>query len=96
MLDILLDNERRFIEKSLLNEKNELCSWMEVECLGACVNAPMIQINQDYFEDLDEIKSEEIIKLLMEDKLPKAGSSKNRKNSAPEKGKTSLLEVKNA
>ena len=76
--------------------KNKKCSWTEVECLGACVNAPMIQINQDYFEDLDEIKSEEIIKLLMEDKLPKAGSSKNRKNSAPEKGKTSLLEVKNA
>ena len=31
-------------------------SWMEVECLGACVNAPMIQINDDYFEDLDEKK----------------------------------------
>ena len=28
------------------------CSWMEVECLGACVNAPMIQINEDYYEDL--------------------------------------------
>ena len=76
--------------------KNKLCSWTEVECLGACVNGPMIQINQDYFEDLDESKSEEIIKLLLEDKLPKAESGKNRKNSAPEKGKTSLLEVKNA
>ncbi len=30
------------------------CSWMEVECLGACVSAPMIQINDDYYEDLDE------------------------------------------
>ena len=30
------------------------CSWMEVECLGACVNAPMMQINNDYYEDLDE------------------------------------------
>ena len=30
------------------------CSWMEVECLGACVSAPMIQINEDYYEDLDE------------------------------------------
>ena len=35
--------------------ENKLCSWTEVECLGACVNAPMMQINQDYFEDLDEI-----------------------------------------
>ena len=35
--------------------KNKICSWTEVECLGACVNSPMMQINQDYFEDLDEI-----------------------------------------
>ena len=76
--------------------KNKLCSWMEVECLGACVNAPMMQINQDYFEDLDENKTEEIIKTLLEDKLPKSGSAKNRKNTAPEKGKTTLLQVKNA
>ena len=93
----IVDICKKYISKNQKElSKNELCSWMEVECLGACVNAPMIQINQDYFEDLDEIKCEEIIKLLMEDKLPKAGSSKNRKNSAPEKGKTSLLEVKNA
>ena len=75
---------------------NKLCSWTEVECLGACVNAPMIQINQDYFEDLDENNSAEIIKSILEDKLPKPGSLKNRKNTAPQKGKTTLLEVKNA
>jgi len=76
--------------------KNKLCSWTEVECLGACVNAPMMQINQDYFEDLDENITEEIIQNLLEDKLPKPGSAKNRKNTAPEKGRTTLLEVKNA
>ena len=76
--------------------KNKICSWTEVECLGACVNGPMIQVNQDYFEDLDENKTEEIIKALLDDKLPKPGSAKNRKNTAPEKGKTTLLEVKNA
>ena len=76
--------------------ENKLCSWMEVECLGACVNAPMMQINQDYFEDLDENKTEEIIQKLLEDKLPTPGSAKNRKNTAPEKGKTTLLQVKNA
>ena len=76
--------------------ENKLCSWVEVECLGACVNAPMMQINQDYFEDLDENKTEEIIQTLLKDKLPKPGSAKNRKNTAPEKGKTTLLEVKNA
>ena len=76
--------------------KNKICSWTEVECLGACVNAPMMQINNDYFEDLDENKTEEIIQTLLEDKLPKPGSAKNRKNTAPEKGRTTLLEVKNA
>ena len=75
---------------------NKLCSWMEVECLGACVNAPMMQINQDYFEDLDENYTEEIIQQLLLDKQPKSGSVKNRKNNAPESGKTALIGVKNA
>ena len=75
---------------------NKLCSWTEVECLGACVNAPMMQINQDYFEDLNENKSEEIIKMLLQDKLPNPGSAKNRKNTAPEKSRTTLLDLKNA
>ena len=75
---------------------NKLCSWTEVECLGACVNAPMMQINQDYFEDLDENKTEDIVKKLLKDEFPQPGSARNRKNNAPEKGKTTLLEVKNA
>ena len=76
--------------------ENKLCSWVEVECLGAWVGAPMMQINQDYIEDLNEKKTEEIIKNLLEDKFPKAGSAKNRKSAAPEKGKTTLLDLKNA
>ena len=56
----------------------------------------MMQINQDYYEDLDEKKAEEIIQKLLNDELPKPGSAKNRKNNAPENGKTTLLEVKNA
>ena len=76
--------------------EDKLCSWTEVECLGACVNAPVMQINQDYYEDLDENKTEEIIQTLQKDKLPTPGSVKNRKNTAPSEGKTTLLEVKNA
>ena len=81
-------------QNELLENKN--CSWTEVECLGACVNAPMMQINQDYFEDLDENKALEIIQNLSEDKFPKPGSVKNRKNNAPETGKTTLLGENNA
>ena len=76
--------------------ENKLCSWTEVECLGACVNAPMIQINQDYFEDLDENKTEEIIQKLLRDEFPQPGSAKNRKRNAPANGKTTLLDTKNA
>jgi NADH-quinone oxidoreductase subunit E len=93
----IVDICKKYISKNPYElSENKLCSWTEVECLGACVNAPMMQINQDYFEDLDENRTEEIIQTLLEDKLPKPGSAKNRKNTAPEKGKTTLLEVKNA
>ena len=69
--------------------KNGKCSWMEVECLGACVNAPMMQINDDYYEDLDEKNAADIIQSLIEDKPLKSGSYRGRKNTAPEKIKNS-------
>ena len=75
---------------------NKICSWMEVECLGACVNAPMMQINDDYFEDLDKEKTEEIVDLILNDKQPKPGSYKNRKSSEPENQRTTLIDNKNA
>ena len=86
----------RISEKPNELSENKLCSWTEVECLGSCVSAPMMQINKDYFEDLDEKKTEEIIKSLLGGNMPEPGSSKGRKNTSPEKGKTSLLGVKNA
>ena len=64
--------------------KNGNCSWMEVECLGACVSAPMIQINDDYYEDLDEKNTKEILDSLIKDKPIQSGSFRGRKNTAPE------------
>ena len=76
-------------EKISTNEneisKNGNCSWTEVECLGACVNAPMIQVNNDYYEDLDEKSSNEIINSLVNNKPLKPGSFRGRKNTSPEK-----------
>jgi NADH-quinone oxidoreductase E subunit len=69
--------------------KNGKCSWVEVECLGACVSAPMMQVNEDYFEDLDEKNAADIIQSLIEDKPLKPGSYRGRKNTAPEKIKNS-------
>ena len=65
--------------------KNGTCSWMEVECLGACVSAPMIQINDNYYEDLDEKSTIEILDSLIKDKPLKPGSYRGRKNTSPEK-----------
>ncbi len=65
--------------------KNGKCSWVEVECLGACVNAPMMQINEDYYEDLDEKNTIKILDSLISDKPLKPGSYRGRKNTAPEK-----------
>ena len=70
--------------------KNGKCSWLEVECLGACVSAPMRQINDDYYEDLDEKSTIEILDSLMENKPLKSGSYRGRKSAAPEK-----LEISN-
>ena len=61
------------------------CSWMEVECLGACVSAPMVQINDNYYEDLDEKSTKEILISLIKDKPLKPGSYRGRKNTSPEK-----------
>ena len=75
---------------------NKNCSWVEVECLGACVNAPMMQINEDYFEDLDKKKTMNIIDQIQKGEKPKPGSYRGRVNSEPENKRTPLLENKNA
>jgi NADH-quinone oxidoreductase E subunit len=82
-------------EENTLSE-NKLCSWLEVECLGACVNAPMMQINNDYYEDLGEKDTSEIINSLLEDKPIKPKSFRNRTSTAPEKNRAILNERKNA
>ena len=81
-------------EKEL--SKNKSCSWMEVECLGACVNGPMMQINDDYFEDLNKEKTIKIIDQILKGEKPKPGSYRGRINSAPENNRKTLTENKNA
>ena len=88
-------------KKNISEKENELsgnknCSWTEVECLGACISAPMAQINDDYYEDLNAKQFESIIKDILKDKKPKAGSYRGRVNSEPEKNRQTLLETKNA
>jgi NADH-quinone oxidoreductase E subunit len=60
-------------------------SWIEVECLGACVSAPMMQINDDFYEDLTEETATKIFEGIKNDKLPKPGSQKGRVGFEPSK-----------
>ena len=88
-------------KKNISEKENELsdnknCSWTEVECLGACISAPMAQINDDYYEDLNAKQFESLIKDILKDKKPKPGSYRGRVNSEPEKNRKTLLENKNA
>ena len=87
-------------EKISVNEiellKNKNCSWTEVECLGACINAPMMQINDDYYEDLDKVSTEKVINQILDGQDPKPGSYKGRKNSEPENNRKTLINLNNA
>lgn len=65
---------------------------VEVECLGACVNAPMVQINDDFYEDLSAARIKEIIAMLRRGEQPPAGSQIGRQTSAPATGATTLLD----
>jgi NADH-quinone oxidoreductase subunit E len=69
-----------------------LFSWTEVECLGACVNAPMVQINYDYYEDLTADSLSRILNDMSAGKTPKPGPQVDRLNSAPIGGQTTLLD----
>ena len=72
--------------------KDGLFTLMEVECLGACVNAPMVQINDDYFEDLTAEKIVSILNDLVNGKEPTVGSQSGRKGSMAINGPTTLEE----
>jgi NADH-quinone oxidoreductase subunit E len=70
-----------------------LFTLTEVECLGACASAPMVQINDDNFEDLDYDRTTAILDALAQGETPKAGSQIGRQTSCPEGGPTSLREM---
>jgi len=58
-------------------------SWTEVECLGACVNAPMMQIDKDFYEDLDGPATEKILEAIRRGESPKPGPQNGRQSSEP-------------
>jgi NADH-quinone oxidoreductase subunit E len=70
-----------------------LFTLTEVECLGACVNAPVLQVDDDYYEDLDYDRTVALIEALKRGERPKPGSTIGRQTSAPEGGPLTLTAV---
>jgi NADH-quinone oxidoreductase subunit E len=70
-----------------------LFTMTEVECLGACVNAPILQVNDDFYEDMDAALTVQLIDSLRRGEVPKPGSMIGRQTSAPVGGPTTLQTV---
>jgi NADH-quinone oxidoreductase E subunit len=69
-----------------------LFTLVEVECLGACVNAPILQVNDDFYEDLDRPATEALLEALHDGKPPAPGSVMGRHGSEPIGGRRTLTE----
>jgi NADH-quinone oxidoreductase E subunit len=80
--DELLHQCKKQLDLAPGETKNDI-TLMEVECLGACVNAPVIQVNHDYIEDLDKDSLSEVLTNIQNNKPIKAGSVKVRISSEP-------------
>jgi NADH-quinone oxidoreductase E subunit len=73
--------------------KDGMFSMIEVECLGGCVNAPIVQINDDFYEDLDAASMVKILKALQAGETPEPGPQIDRQTSAPVGGPTTLKTI---
>ena len=85
--------ERKLGIKMRETTPDGLFTMTEVECLGGCVNAPIIQVNDDFYEDLDARSTEALLDALARGEKPPPGSVKGRQTSAPQSGKTTLKEL---
>ena len=86
--------ERKFGVGLKQTTQDGLFTVSEVECLGACCNAPMVQINDDYYEDLTPENFEKLLDALARGEDPKAGSQAGRRGSEPVKERRTLLAQK--
>ncbi|HXG79389.1 MAG TPA: NADH-quinone oxidoreductase subunit NuoE [Methyloceanibacter sp.] len=90
--DAIKDTCRKLIGAPGHVTEDGLFSWTEVECLGACVNAPVAQINKDYYEDLTPESLTQILAELKAGRAPKPGPQNGRQASAPLGGPNTLTD----
>jgi NADH-quinone oxidoreductase subunit E len=75
------------------NTADGLFTLTEVECLGACANAPILWIDDDFYEDIDYAGTKAVLEALMRGERPTPGPQNGRKNAMPIGGKTTLLDA---
>jgi NADH-quinone oxidoreductase subunit E len=92
--DIVNVCKRRISPEQHHVSEDGLFSWIEVECMGACVNAPMVMIHDEYFEDLRAESFEKILEDLALGRQPQGGPQIARQTSAPIGGPTTLKDIK--
>jgi NADH-quinone oxidoreductase subunit E len=90
--DVLAACAKRGLKKGHTTDDG-LFTLTEVECLGACANAPMVQINDDNYEDLDEARMTAVLDALARGEAPKIGPQVARVTSSPQGGPTSLKKM---
>ena len=90
--DVLAACYKRGLKKGHTSEDG-LFTLTEVECLGACVNAPVLQVDDDYFEDLDYDRTVALLEALKRGETPVPGSTIGRQTSAPEGGPLTLVDM---
>jgi NADH-quinone oxidoreductase subunit E len=90
--DVFAACKKRGLKKGKTTEDG-LFTLTEVECLGACANAPMVQINDDNYEDLTEVSMGAILDALAAGKTPRPGPQVDRQTSCPEGGPTTLKKM---
>jgi NADH-quinone oxidoreductase subunit E len=90
--DVVAACQKHISHDPFVVSKDGMLSWTEVECLGACVNAPMLQVGSDFYEDLDGPLTEKLIDAFRKGQPLKAGSQTGRFSSEPAGGINTLTD----
>lgn len=90
--DVVAACRKHIAPKAATISADGVFSWMEVECLGACVNAPVLQIEKDFYEDLDGPRTEAILAAFRRGERPAPGPQSGRRSSEPAGGATTLID----
>ncbi|WP_414463218.1 NADH-quinone oxidoreductase subunit NuoE [Hyphomicrobium sp. DY-1] len=91
--DLISVCKKRINEHAHETNADGTLSWEEVECIGVCANAPVVQVHKDTYEDLTAEQLDKLLDAFLADSKPKPGSQTGRTASCPSSGPTSLTDA---